>query len=62
LEGPFDITASGTTSGAKNDQSKARDQVQAYAEAGATWWLEASFSFDTKAPLKRIRQGPPRFD
>jgi alkanesulfonate monooxygenase SsuD/methylene tetrahydromethanopterin reductase-like flavin-dependent oxidoreductase (luciferase family) len=61
-DGPFDIPASGTTSGAKKDQSKARDQVRAYAAAGATWWLEASFSFDTKAPLKRIRQGPPRLD
>ena len=61
-EGPFDIPASGTTSGAKKDRSKARDRVQAYADAGATWWLEASFSFDTGAPLKRLRQGPPRID
>lgn len=61
-EGSFDITASGETSGAREARSQARDQVQAYAEAGATWWLEASFSFDTKAPLERIRQGPPRFD
>jgi len=61
-EGSFDIPASGTTSGARKDRNKARDQVQAYAEAGATWWLEASFSFDAQAPLKRIRQGPPRID
>jgi hypothetical protein len=60
--GPFDITTSGTTSGAKKDRSKARDQVQAFADAGATWWLETSFSFDTRAPLKRLRQGPPRID
>jgi hypothetical protein len=61
-EGPFDIPASGTTSGAKRDRNRERDKVRAFAEAGATWWLEASFSFDTKAPMKRIRQGPPRID
>ena len=60
--GPFDIIASGTTSGEKKDRSKAREQVRAYADAGATWWLEASFSFDTGAPLTRLRQGPPRID
>lgn len=37
--------------------------VQPYAEAGATWWLEADWSsFDITATRKRIEAGPPRSD
>ena len=61
-DGAFDITAGGTTSGAKEDQGETRDRVGAFAEAGATWWLESCFSFEAEDALKRIRLGPPRID
>lgn len=61
-DGPFDITAGGTTSGAKGERSKTRDEVAAFADAGATWWLEACFSFEAEDALKRLRLGPPRID
>jgi hypothetical protein len=41
--------------------------VRQWAEAGATWWLEAMWSApwdkgDLRGVLNRIRQGPPRID
>jgi alkanesulfonate monooxygenase SsuD/methylene tetrahydromethanopterin reductase-like flavin-dependent oxidoreductase (luciferase family) len=57
---PFDIIVEGTTSGA--DPDAARAQVQPYADAGATWWMEALWSKpnDPATVRERIRQGPPR--
>jgi len=57
---PFDIVVEGRTPGA--DHAQAVAQVRQWAEAGATWWLEAMWSApngpdDVRA---RIRQGPPR--
>ncbi len=61
---PFDIVLEGDTPG--DDAEQAAAVVRPYAEAGATWWLEAVWRFFYSAPgevdgmLTRIRQGPPR--
>jgi alkanesulfonate monooxygenase SsuD/methylene tetrahydromethanopterin reductase-like flavin-dependent oxidoreductase (luciferase family) len=59
---PFDIVVEGHTPG--RAPRKAAAVVRPWAEAGATWWIEALW--DTlsrrdglKAVLKRIEQGPP---
>jgi hypothetical protein len=59
---PFDIVVEGKTPG--DDPAQANAIVQPFAEAGATWWMEAMWSEpngldDLRA---RIRQGPPRVD
>jgi len=45
-----------------DDPARAAAIVAPYAEAGATWWLEALNGY--RGPLalsrERIRQGPPR--
>lgn len=61
--GPFDIVQEGQTPG--DDPAKAAEIVRPWAEAGATWWLEAMWDqpFDDSgraAVLGRIKQGPPR--
>jgi hypothetical protein len=60
---PFDIIVEGTTRGDNPKQAAAT--VRKWANAGATWWIEAMWSNADrrgarKAVLKRIRQGPPR--
>lgn len=55
---PFELIVEGQTSG--DDPAKAAAQVKSWAEAGATWWIEARWedpSFEML--LARIRQGPP---
>ena len=60
---PFDIVLEGDTPG--EDDEKAAAIVQPYAEAGATWWIEAvwklfyEFPGDLDIIRKRIQQGPP---
>lgn len=62
--GDFDIVIEGWSSGSRPEQA-ARKAAQ-YAEAGATWWIEAVWSWLDYAPHdlarlhQRIRQGPPR--
>lgn len=59
LNTPFDIIWEGQTPG--DDPARAQEIIQPYAEAGATWWMEAYWSFPPTAELrKRIQQGPPR--
>ena len=54
---PFDIVVEGETT-RENLQSAKR--VQEFADAGATWWLEAQWAAsDLESVLQRIRQGPP---
>lgn len=54
----FDIIIEGDTPG--DDKQEAAELVAQWAEAGATWWLEAPWDADTQADvLKRIQQGPP---
>jgi alkanesulfonate monooxygenase SsuD/methylene tetrahydromethanopterin reductase-like flavin-dependent oxidoreductase (luciferase family) len=59
-DGPFDVLATGNTSG--TDHQKDRDLIMSYAEAGATWWQEGFLVHEgeLEAVRTRIRQGPPR--
>lgn len=60
-DAPFDVLASGNTSG--TERQKDLDMVAPYAEAGATWWQETysnSNSAELETVRRRIRQGPPR--
>ena len=55
---PFDIVIEGETPG--DDQQGAVKIVMPWAEAGATWWLEALWDADTQGQVRqRIQQGPP---
>jgi alkanesulfonate monooxygenase SsuD/methylene tetrahydromethanopterin reductase-like flavin-dependent oxidoreductase (luciferase family) len=67
-DGPFEVTSGGHTEGV--DLARDADHVAAYADAGATWWLEDispwpfGWKWDrpwpTEAMDARIRRGPPR--
>ena len=63
---PFDIVLEGWSSGSRREQ--AASKIAEYAEAGATWWIEAIWSWLYLPPQEigrmrhRIRQGPPRTD
>jgi hypothetical protein len=63
---PFDIVLEGWSSGSRREQ--AASKIAEYAEAGATWWIEAVWSWlylppqDIERMRRRIRQGPPRTD
>jgi len=55
---PLDIILEGETPG--DDPAEAAAIVRPYAEAGATWWIEARWTAPSMdAVLQRIRQGPP---
>lgn len=60
---PFDIVIEGWSSGSRAEQAAA--SVAEYAAAGATWWIEAVWSYlfmpphDIERMRRRIRQGPP---
>jgi alkanesulfonate monooxygenase SsuD/methylene tetrahydromethanopterin reductase-like flavin-dependent oxidoreductase (luciferase family) len=55
---PFDIVVEGDTPG--DDLNEAAKIVAPWADAGATWWLEAPWEANTLAEVRRrIRQGPP---
>lgn len=58
---PFDQVTWGVT--ANGDSDVARTQVEACADAGATWWIESMWD-DDGIPFdhlkRRIEQGPPR--
>ena len=51
---PFDVVQFGQTKGAGDTAT-----VGAYAEAGATWWLDAAWP-TLEATRERLRKGPPR--
>jgi hypothetical protein len=60
---PFDIVVEGETPG--DDPRRARAIAAEWAEAGATWWIEALWGAaeapDSVALIRRrIEQGPPR--
>jgi hypothetical protein len=65
---PFDIVVEGKTPG--DEPQKAAGQVRPWAAVGATWWLEAMWDAlegmrsgtGRDFVLRRIRQGPPRFE
>jgi len=59
---PFDIVAEGTTPGDRPEE--AAEIVRGWADAGATWWIEAMWSvFDqpniADSVRRRVEQGPP---
>lgn len=60
--GPFDIVVEGRTPG--DDEAAASAVVQPFAEAGATWWIEAMWTAPNEpADIRtRIGQGPPRVE
>jgi alkanesulfonate monooxygenase SsuD/methylene tetrahydromethanopterin reductase-like flavin-dependent oxidoreductase (luciferase family) len=60
---PFDLVVEGHTPGDEAD--RAAEIVRKWAEAGATWWIEALWGdpdqpVDLDAVLRRIQQGPPQ--
>lgn len=61
---PFDVVLEGD--GEKEDVNATPDEVRAFRDAGATWWLEAVWWSMYRhpgdiAPMReRIRQGPPK--
>lgn len=60
----YDIVAEGTT---KADDSKAGDEVRKWADAGATWWIDADWSSMEPESVRaaaetRLEAGPPRID
>ena len=62
---PFDIVAEGRTPG--DDRAAAISIVKPWADAGATWWIEALWPTpdqptDPDGIHHRLRQGPPRAD
>ncbi|HZU66220.1 MAG TPA: LLM class flavin-dependent oxidoreductase [Ktedonobacteraceae bacterium] len=61
LTTPFDIICEGETPG--DDREQAASIVRPWAEAGATWWMEARWGNVSKEDVElRIRQGPPRIE
>jgi hypothetical protein len=62
---PFDIVVEGRTPGENPD--RAAEIVRGWADAGATWWIEALWAepdrpIDYDVIRQRIRQGPPRLE
>ena len=56
--GPFDIVVEGHTPGDRPDEAAAT--VRGWAEAGATWWIEALWGAENQAAVwTRVRQEPP---
>jgi hypothetical protein len=57
---PFEVLASGNTSG--RERQKDLDTITSYIEAGATWWQEGfagSDAHELEVVRTRIQQGPP---
>ena len=62
---PFDIVMEGETPG--DDPARAAAIVRPWADAGATWWIEALWNeprdaAGLQAVRRRAAQGPPRLD
>ena len=61
---PFDIVMEGETPG--DDHAQAAAIIRSWADAGATWWIEAMWNeprdaAGLRAVRERILQGPPRY-
>ncbi len=58
--GKFDVAVIGWATG--RNQARERAKVEAFAKAGATWWLESLYtSRNSLTKMRaRIRKGPPR--
>ena len=57
---PFDLIAGGTSPG--DDPVRAREHVELYSKAGASWWIEFVLPEvgASEHALVRIKQGPPK--
>jgi hypothetical protein len=60
----YDVVAEGMTSA---EDPSAADTVRPWAEAGATWWIDADWSSMDRAVVRqaaerRLKAGPPRID
>lgn len=58
LDTPFDIVVEGKTGGMSAGQMQ--DTLGAWAEAGATWWVESNWDLTPEQIEARIQQGAPR--
>jgi len=58
LTTPFDYIIEGQTGSLAPAQ--VQDQLGAWQESGATWWIESMFSLTTDQALARLQQGPPQ--
>ncbi len=61
----YDVVMEGVTPA--DDPAKAKETVRPWAEAGATWWLDADWSSMDPAAVRaaserRVKAGPPRVD
>ena len=57
---PFDVAVNGE---APDDANQAAEIIQAYQEAGATWWIALEGEGESFEGYRaRIRRGPPRMD
>lgn len=57
--GPFEVLMSGEL---PEQPTEALAQIEAFAAAGATWWVEEGFGWSLDEFRGRIMQGPPRVD
>jgi hypothetical protein len=57
LTTPFDYVAEGKTG--ELVPSQARETLQQWAEAGATWWVESLWEASPEQAEARLRLGPP---
>lgn len=58
-EVPFDYVIEGRTSG---NEDKDLPVIQAWKEAGMTWWIESLWDAPPDERLLRMRQGPPHLE
>lgn len=55
---PFDVVVAESSG---EDRPGVRERARAFAEAGATWWLEKGGAKPAEAIRAKVRQGPPRW-
>jgi alkanesulfonate monooxygenase SsuD/methylene tetrahydromethanopterin reductase-like flavin-dependent oxidoreductase (luciferase family) len=60
LSTPFDIVINGST--AELDAAERREVLQAWQEAGTTWWIEGMWEASEDDVTAHLRQGPPPLD
>jgi hypothetical protein len=56
LHTPFDIIMQGNT--VDHSRQQVQDKVLPFAEAGATWWIEALYGVAEEKAVERLREGP----
>jgi len=56
LDTPMDLIMQGNT--VDHSRQQVLDRVMPFAEAGATWWIEALYGVPENKVVERLRQGP----